>query len=223
MDERSARCLIEDGVEKLNCFKEENLWDFVDCASHDKKKIKGYGGWLKNYLRRKIRGNVEYHTENVDTGKYTIVYIDMDEAGNGINVSDTVAKLRNNRDLTGRVPANTPRREAVYCDHDLSHITALVPKEDKVEFKWLKMKAKLENWKMGKISKNNGIAAMHHFHVEKWLIEKFTCCHIPYLCPWCVTQLSKPTWEERYAAPRDGCKLWPLMEIIDEEGKGTRK
>ena len=91
MDERSARCLIEDGVEKLNCFKEENLWDFVDCASHDKKKIKGYGGWLKNYLRRKIRGNVEYHTENVDTGKYTIVYIDMDEAGNGINFSDTVA------------------------------------------------------------------------------------------------------------------------------------
>ena len=31
----------------------------VDCAGHGKKKIDGYGGWLKNYLRREMRCNFD--------------------------------------------------------------------------------------------------------------------------------------------------------------------
>ena len=41
----------------------------VDCAGHGKKKIDGYGGWLKNYLRRQMRSNFEYQPENIDTDK----------------------------------------------------------------------------------------------------------------------------------------------------------
>jgi hypothetical protein len=194
----------------------------VDCAGHGKKKIDGYGGWLKNYLRGQLRGNCEYQPENVDKDKNTIVYIDMDELGNTIDFADTAAASWNSRD-GGKVPANKPRKEAVYSEHNLVSTEAMVRKEGQAKFEGLKMKAKLENRKMAKHSKNNGIAAMHHFRFEKWLNKRFACCHIPCYCQWCVTKLNKLTVEERYDGPRDGCKLWPIMEIVDENGTGTGK
>jgi hypothetical protein len=38
-----------------------------------------------------------------------------------------------------------------------------------------------------------------------------------------VAKLNKLTVGERYDGPRDGCKLWPIMEIVDENGTGTGK
>ena len=52
------------------------------------------------------------------------------------------------------------------------HTKALVRKEGQAKFKGLKMKVKLENCKLGKHSKNNGIVAMHHFRFEKLYIKR---------------------------------------------------
>ena len=151
----------------------------IDCAGHGKKKIDGNGGWLKKYLRSQLCGNVEYQPENVNTGKNTIVYIDLDEVGNVIDFFDTAAKSWNNRPLVGKVSANKPRKEDMYSEETLSYTKALVRKEGQAKFEGIKMKVKLENCKLVKNSKNNDIAAMHHFRLEKLLIERFACCHIP--------------------------------------------
>ena len=90
-------------------FAWENEIDYdraVDCAGHGKKKIDGYGGWLKNYLKRQMRSKFEYQPENLDVEKRNIVYVDMDEAGNEIGFADTAAELWNNREKSGRMPAN---------------------------------------------------------------------------------------------------------------------
>ena len=195
----------------------------IDCAGHGKKKIDGYGGWLKNYLRSQLMTNVEYQPENVNMGKNTIVYIDMDEVGNVIDFAEIAANSWNNKHLVGKVPANKPRKDVMYSEQKLSQTEALVRKSGQAKFEGLKMKVKLETRQLGKDSKNNGIAAMHHFRFEKVLVKCFACCHIPCFCSWCVTQLNKLTWEERYNVPRDGCKLWPIMEILDENGNGTGK
>jgi hypothetical protein len=195
----------------------------IDCAGHGKKKIDGYGDYLKKYLRGQLRANVEYQPDNVDKDKSTIVYIDIDAVGNVIDFADTAAISWNSRKLNGVVPANKPRKEAVHSEHKLAHAEALVRKEGQAKFEGLKMKAKLENRGLGKTSKNNGTSAMHHFRFEKGLKQRFVCCHIPCFCPWCVAQLNKSTVEERYAGPRDGCKLWPIMEIKDENGEGIGK
>ena len=76
---------------------------------------------------------------------------------------------------------------------------------------------------MAKHSKNNGIAAMHHFCFEKWLNKRFACSHILCYCQLYMTKFNRLTVEERYDGPRDGCKLWPIMEIVDENNTGTRK
>ena len=76
---------------------------------------------------------------------------------------------------------------------------------------------------MTKHSKNNGIAAMHHFCFEKWLNKICACRHILYYCQWCMSKFNKLTVEERYDGPRDDCKLWPIMEIVDENDTGTGK
>ena len=194
----------------------------VDCAGHGKKKIDSYGGWLKNYLRSQLRGNVEYQPENVNEDKNTIVYIDMDAEGNEIDFANTAEYIWNHRDLAAKVPPNKPRKEAEHSEHTLSHTEALVRKEGQAKFEGIKMKAKMEVRNLGKNSRNNGIAAMHHLRFEKWLALRFACCHIPCFCPWCVRQLDKPKMA-KYDGPRDGCKLWPIMEIIDENGEGTGK
>ena len=36
-----------------------------------------------------------------------------------------------------------------------------------------------------------------------------------------MAQLNKSTAEERYAGPRNGCILWPIMEIKDKDREGT--
>ena len=96
-----------------------------------------------------------------------------------IDFADTAAESWNNRLREGKVPENKPRKEVVYSEQTLSHTEALVRKEGQAKFEGIKMKVKLENCKLGKNSKNNDIAAMHHFRLEKLLIERFACCHIP--------------------------------------------
>jgi hypothetical protein len=96
-----------------------------------------------------------------------------------IDFADTAAKSWNSRELDGVVPVIRPREEAVHSEHKLAHREAFVCKEGQAKFEGLKMKAKMENWRLGRTSKNNRIAAMHHFRFEKWLQEKFACCQIP--------------------------------------------
>ena len=100
-----------------------------------------------------------------------------------IDFADTAAKSWNSRELDGVVPVNRPRKEAVHSEHKLAHTEAFVRKEGQAKFEGLKMKAKMENRRLGKTSKNNGIAAMHRFRFEKWLKEQFSCCRILCFCP----------------------------------------
>ena len=122
-----------------------------------------------------------------------------------IGFSDTAAKSWNSRDLDGFLPANRPQKEAVHLEHNLAHTESFVRKEGQFKFEGLKMKAKMENWRLGKISKNNGISAMHHFCFEKWLQERFVCCHIPCFCPWCVQKSSHSTSTVYLGSRNESC------------------
>ena len=116
----------------------------VDCAGHEEKKIDGYGGWPKNYLRGQLRGNCKYQRENVDKDKNTSAYTDMDEVGNIIDFADTTVASWNSRE-EGNVPANQPMKEAIHLEPNLVSTEAMVHKEGQAKFKGLKMKTKLEN------------------------------------------------------------------------------
>jgi hypothetical protein len=120
----------------------------------------------------------------------------------------------------GKVPANNLRKQTVDDKHKLSQTDALVRKTGDVSWDGLKMKVKINPHNLGKYSKNNCGAAMHHFRFDKWLKDELVCCQIPCFCQWCVTKYDKHGMKQ-YEGAQDGCKLWPIIEIMDKDGKGT--
>ena len=195
----------------------------LDASGHGKKLIDGFGGMLKNFLKKELRGNVTNQHENIVDAKNTIVYVDLDESGNKIDFKDVAAKAWNDRKLNGKVPANKPRQREEHSDTKVASSLALVRDNGAVKFDGLKMEVKLNGHGLSKDSKNNGIRSMYHVRFEKALKDFFVCRHIPCFCTWCVAQLEKRTPEERYNEPGTGCVLWPIMEIFDEHNKSTGK
>ena len=193
----------------------------LDASGHGKKLIDGFGGMLKNFLQKELRGNVTNQHETIVDDKNTIIYVDLDQTGNKVDFSDVAAQAWNNRNLDGKVPANRPRRQEEHSDNKVASSLALVRKNGVVKFDGLKMEVKLNGHGLGKDSRNNGIRSMYHVRFEKALKDLFVCRHVPCFCPWCVAQLKKATPEERYNEPGTGCVLWPIMEIFDEDGKST--
>ena len=145
--------------------------------------------------------------ETVEEGKNTIVLVDVDENGNRADLAKEAARALNNRNLSGKVPANRPRALDEQSDRKMAASHALVREADDAKFVGLKMVVKLDDHGLGKESKKNGIAAMHHFRMERPLKERFVCCPVPCFCEYCGDRLDKPTVEERYSEPRKGCPL----------------
>ena len=114
-----------------------------------------------------MRCKFESQSENINDDKKTIVYVDMEEAGNIIAFAVISADLWNKRGPSEKVPATNPRKPAVASEQCLSHTKVLVRKEKDAMFEGLKLVVKLKTRNLDKHSKNNGIAGMHHFRFDK--------------------------------------------------------
>ena len=105
--------------------------------------------------------------ETIEEGKNTILLVDIDENGNRGDLAEEAARALNKRELSGKVRAKRPRGTDVHSDRKIAASHALVRKANEAKFEGLKMVAKLDDHGLGKESKNNGIAAMHHFRFER--------------------------------------------------------
>ena len=152
-----------------------------------------------------------------------MVLVDYDEHGGRADLAEEAARCLNNRPLEGKVPARKRRRLDEHSARKTAARKYLVRPTGVAKFEGMKLVIVLDDHGLGKDSKNNGIGIMHHFRFEKALKEQFVCCPMTCFCSYCKDRLKKPTPEERYRAPRSGCRLWPIMEIFDKEGNSTGK
>ena len=72
---------------------------------HGKRLIDGFGGLLKWFLRKELRGNVTNQHETIVDKKNMIVYVEYDEQGNKFDAARVAAKIWNGRTLGGKGPS----------------------------------------------------------------------------------------------------------------------
>ena len=74
----------------------------------------------KAYIETQLCGHTEYQPDNVNFGKNTIVYVDLDKHGKSVDFAVLAVESRNNRPLSGKVRLNKQRLESVYSEQRIA-------------------------------------------------------------------------------------------------------
>lgn len=187
----------------------------IDAEGHGKKDSDGLSGCDKSELARQFRGNVIYQEELLKDHKRSYFMCEMSD-GNRIDFAEVCREVLANPARGQKVAPNKPRTEKTTSDKAISKRHYYIRKEGEAKFEGLKMSA------CG-FEKGSGIKSMYNFRFERELNEKFAYCRFPCSCGGCYERLQMPTIQERYDTPRDTCYLWPIMEIMDDNGNPTGK